>query len=53
MMSVVDQSLLIFDVFILREIKDLKVELRHKVSLWLCLGLSLGWLLTFDRRKSC
>lgn len=52
-MSIVYQSLLIFDVFILREIQDFKVELRYKLGLRLWLGLSLGWFLTFDCRKSC
>ena len=48
MMCVVNQSLLIFDVFILREIQDFKVELRNQLGLGLGLGLSLR---TFDGRK--
>lgn len=47
-MCVVNQSLLIFDVFILREIQDFKVELRNQLGLGLGLGLSLR---TFDGRK--
>ena len=47
-MSIVYQSLLIFDVFILREIQDFKVELRNQLGLGLGLGLSLR---TFDGRK--
>ena len=47
-MRIVDQSLLIFDVFILSEIQDFKVELRNQLGLGLGLGLILG---TFDGRK--
>jgi hypothetical protein len=51
-MSIVNQSLLIFNVFILRKIQDFKVELRNQLGLRLRLGLSLWWFLTFDCRKS-
>ena len=52
MMSVVNQSLLISYVFILREIEDFQVELRNQLGLRQRLGLSLWWFLTFDCRES-
>jgi hypothetical protein len=51
-MRVVNQSLLIFDVFILREIQDFKVELRNQLGLRLRLGVGLGWFVPFNGRKS-
>ena len=51
-MRIVNQSLLIFDVFILREIQYFKVELRNQLGLRLWLGLGLWRFISFNGRKS-